>query len=178
MLLCPQCRGLLVAAPNRVVAGVVVRSAWAHEGAARRLVHRLKYHGLASAATPVVERLVEVLRAAGDEPSALIPLPRARLRRGIHGVDPAAVIAAELGAALGVPVIRAIHAGWWWPRHARPGSKRLPPRLTSLRRRVPPGAAFVDDVVTTGATLEVAASMFPEVALAYTATSRGRFPVR
>lgn len=165
-------------APDRVVAGLVVRSAWAHEGPARRLVHRLKYQGLTSAATPLVDRLVERIREAGDTPSALVPLPRARLRRGLHGVDPAVTIAAALAEELDVPVIHAVRAAWWWPRHAREGSKRLPPRLAQARRPVPAGAAFVDDVVTTGSTLLVAAHLFPAVGLAYTATSGGTYPVR
>ncbi len=160
------------------MAGVVVRSAWAHEGSARRLVHRLKYQGLTSAAWPLVERLAELIRLAGDDPSALVPLPRAQLRRGLHGVDPAVVIATHLGAELGVPVVGAVRSAWWWPRHARPGSKRVPPGLMPSRRRVPTGAAFVDDVVTTGSTLQVAASMLPEIGLAYTATSGGGYPVR
>lgn len=165
-------------APDRVVAGLVVRSAWAHEGSARRLVHRLKYQGLTPAARPLVDRIVERIRVAGDTPSALVPLPRARLRRGLHGVDPAVTIASALAEALEIPVVRVVRADWWWPRHAREGSKRLPPGLSRARRHVPPGAAFVDDVVTTGSTLLVAADLVPEVGLAYTATSGGRFPVR
>jgi predicted amidophosphoribosyltransferase len=162
-----------VPVPDRTVGGVVVRSAWAHEGAARRLVHRLKYQGTWSAAAPLVARLVDRIRVAGDVPTALVPLPRAQLRRGIHGIDPAQVLARGLGAELGVPVVRAVDAAWWWPHHAGRGKDRVIPGLRRSRLPAPGGAAFVDDVVTTGSTLLAAGRLLPGVHLAFTATSGG-----
>ena len=124
-------------------------------------------------AAPIVDRLAGIIRAVGDTPTALVPLPRARLRRGVHGIDPADVLTQELAAELAVPVVRAVDASWWWPRHAGRGKDRQIPGLRRSRRRVPPGAAFVDDVVTTGSTLAAAGRILPDVRLAYTVTSGG-----
>jgi hypothetical protein len=53
-------------------------------------------------------------------------------------------------------MVDALAVGWWAPRRA---GRRLRPGPPSFRARVPvPGAAIVDDVVTTGATAVAAAA--------------------
>lgn len=167
---CPACSQTLQPAPDRIVAGVVVRSAWLHEGAARRLVHRAKYQGLTAAVMPMAERLASIVLACGDLPVALVPVPRARVRRARYGVDPAVALAEALGRITSIPVSRALRPGVWWSHHAGAGGQRKSPRL-ALTRPLPPGVALVDDVVTTGATLATAVGLVPGVGQAYTATS-------
>ncbi len=171
--LCATCRSSLMPAPERVVAGVLVRAAFRHEGAARRLVHRLKYQGVTSAVVPLATRIAAIIAEKGDRPRSLVPVPRAAIRRGLHGVDPAVVLATRLAELIDVPVIGVLHAGWWWPRHAGRGRRRQPPRLYRSARAVPPGSALVDDVVTTGATVEQAIGLIGEVRCVYAATLAG-----
>lgn len=150
--MCPRCRPSLARPPDRALgAGVVATGAWSHRGAARSLVHRCKYDGIS---------VVAALAAAWLDPpegvSALVPVPRVLARRIAHGVDPSRALAEALAARWGVPVVDALGVAWWAPRRA---GRRLRPAPPSFRARaVVPGAAIVDDVVTTGATAVAAAT--------------------
>jgi predicted amidophosphoribosyltransferase len=135
--------------------GMLVGSGALHEGSARRLVHRLKYQGLTAAAdvlAPAMSRMTPF------RPTALVPVPRALVRRVRYGIDPALVLARRLSEILDVPVVRALTAAVWWRAHA--GVGRSGRRLPALRatRPVDGSILLVDDVVTTGATLLGAAS--------------------
>lgn len=125
--------------------------AWSHRGTARSLVHRCKYDGIEG---------VAVLAAAWlDRPdgiSALVPVPRVLARRVVHGIDPSRSLAEALADRWGLPVVDALDVAWWAPRRA---GRRLRPGPPSFRARAfVPGAAIVDDVVTTGATAVAAAT--------------------
>ena len=153
--MCDRCRSGLRRAPAiRLIAGVYVASAYAHESVAQRLVHRLKYHGIEAAAAVLAAEMAHRLPA---ESTALVPVPRARLRAVKYGIDPAAVLAQRIGAAVGLPVVEALQPSWWWPAHAGSGrSGRRNPHFV-LRRLPPPTAVLIDDVLTTGVTLAAAA---------------------
>jgi predicted amidophosphoribosyltransferase len=155
--LCPPCRVSLVRAPSTLLpSGLVVDSGFVHQGAARRLVHRLKYGGLVQAGALLGEELAPLVPPAA---TAVVPVPRARLRRATHGIDPAEVLAATVAARRGLPLVTALRAGLWWPRHAGRGrAERTPPPYRVIRR-LPPGAVLIDDVLTTGATLQSAAAV-------------------
>lgn len=154
--LCTRCTGTLIPAPEQHLGGVLVRSAYAHEGAARRLVHRLKYDALASAAVPFAREMADRLPV---EARRLVPVPRVVARRWRHGIDPAAELAAALARFTGLPVVAALRPAWWVARRAGPaGGRRGVPRFI-LERSPGGGAVLVDDVVTTGTTLRAAAGV-------------------
>lgn len=172
--LCARCCSSLSAAPERHLGGVFVRSAFAHEGAARRLVHRLKYAAMASAAGPLARAMAPLLPA---DAGCLVPVPRVLARRWRYGVDPAETLSTVLGRITGLPVVPALRPAWWVARRAGPaGEPRGLPRFRSVRL-AGEGAVLVDDVVTTGTTLG-AAGRAAGVRHAVTATAavRGRRP--
>jgi predicted amidophosphoribosyltransferase len=156
--LCRRCRASLrPAVPRRLPGGLLVGPAFCHEGAARRLVHLLKYGAVPQAAALLAEGMVDRLPPGAR---AVVPVPRARVRQWSYGVDPAARLAEALATRSGLPVVAPLAAAWWWPRHA--GRARSDRRRTAARfavaGRVPAGAVLVDDVLTTGETLAAAAA--------------------
>ena len=153
-VLCGGCRNRFRPAPDRMLAsGLGVFPAFVHDGPARRLVHRLKYEGFVEAALllagPMAERLPRGTRV-------LVPVPRVRWRRFRYGIDPAAALASALSSRTGIPTVDALSPAWFGPVHAgRRRERRAPPRM-GRRAPVGAGAVLVDDVVTTGVTLEQA----------------------
>jgi len=158
---------------RRLAGGVLVHSAFLHLGTARLLVHRLKYGAQPGAARLLAAAMARVLPA---DATALVPVPRARLRLWRYGVDPALELALALQRLTGLPVRRALAAAWWHRRRAGAGGvERGIPRFRACSA-VPTGAVLVDDVVTTGATLRAAAAALggPRPAVTATAAPRGR----
>jgi predicted amidophosphoribosyltransferase len=126
--------------------GIRVVAPFEHDGAARALMHHLKYRGVTGYAELVADMLVGRIPVL-----PLVPVPRALSRRVRYGVDPARVIAGALARRLGVPVVNALVS----PLHARrragrDHSRGVQPLRRRLALRFP--VVVVDDVVTTGAT--------------------------
>lgn len=151
--LCDRCRISLRSAPDQVAGDVYVRSAYVHEGAARLLVHALKYGGSRRAAEVLADAVAELVDPTS---SAMVPVPRVFFRRWRYGVDPALALARAINARTGIPVVRALSA----PAMARvnagaPRRRRSPPQFL-LTKAVDDRAVLVDDVVTTGRTIHAA----------------------
>ncbi len=150
--LCLGCRQSLQVAPDRITpAGVLARAAFRHEATARVLVHQLKYHGAVRNAALIAGAMASLLPV---DTRTLVPLPRSTLRRMRYGVDPAVELANAVGRLTGLPVVLAYAPGLWWPSHAGSGA-RATVRFRTIRP-VPTGAVLVDDVVTTGLTIDSA----------------------
>ena len=167
-LLCERCRDLMRPAPDRILSGGVrLMAAFEHSGPARALVHQLKYRGLTGYAD-----LVALVLAPSIPALPLVPVPRVWTRQLKYGLDPAVVLAERIAKSKGVPVIKSLVA----PIHTRRragGDHSRPVAPFRISRMPVTGFVLVDDVVTTGKTLEAAIDLFgPErVALAVSANA-------
>lgn len=139
------------------------RSAAVYEGQLREALHALKFSGRRALAGPLAELAAEQCRASlpsGIE--ALIPVPLARERERERGFNQAALLARRIGRRLGVP----IRPRWL----ARLRATRPQSDLSAAERRANVRGAFrasprvagrhvlvVDDILTTGATLDACA---------------------
>ncbi len=158
---CPRCRR----APSALTA---VRAIGPYEGALRSIVHALKYDGRRS----VAPRLGALMRtSAGDllhDVDVVIPVPlhwRRKQRRGFNQAE-------DLARSMSVPLMKALKRVRATPsqtdlpaaqRHANVrGAFRLRWRVRVSGLRV----VLVDDVCTTGATLEACARVLREAGAA------------
>lgn len=153
--------------------GLVGVAGYVHDGTARRLVHALKYRAVVAAVAPLADAMADRMPRTT---TALVPIPRARLRVFRYGIDPAAVLADAVGRRTGLPVISGIHPRWWWRRHAgRNREERSFIAFEPTGHRIPRGCALVDDVLTTGATAVAATTALrglPTLVLVATCASR------
>lgn len=156
-VLCASCRGGLRPGPDRLLSFGIARSGFVHDGAARVLVHRLKYEAVTSAGRVLaVEGMAHLVP---HDARALIPIPRTRWRTIRYGVDPAVLLANDLAELTGLPVRESLRPALYGRRHAgRVVSQRDVP-VFGVIRDAPIGAVLVDDVLTTGLTFETAASV-------------------
>lgn len=157
LLLCDGCRRQLRPAPDRILTGgVPVFAAFAHVGPAKDLVHHLKYRGMTGYAD-----LVAATLAPRIPHMPLVPVPRALTRRAKYGVDPAGIVARSLASHVGLPVLE----GLWPAIHTRRragGDHTTAVVPFSTRRRPVRPVLLVDDVLTTGRTLDRAVEAIGE----------------
>jgi ComF family protein len=138
------------------------------EGAARDLVHALKYRGAISIAGRLAEMAAEPVRRACGRPPDLVtavPLHPVRLRE--RGFNQSELIASRLAELLGAPTGRALVRARSAPPQAllqREQRLSMPPSTfrASLDVSSVGRILLVDDVVTTGATLTAAADALGE----------------
>lgn len=148
--MCGSCAASMRPGHTRFVAGALASAAFAHQGAAARLVRLLKYRRSMTAASFLAVAMGDLLPV---DAACLVPVPRALVRRARYGIDPSRVLASAISASSGVPVHDALRGPWWWPQRAGRGRhRRSAVRFTSTMP-VPPGAVLIDDVLTTGATM-------------------------
>jgi ComF family protein len=136
------------------------RSIGRYEGALREILHALKYGGRRSVAAPLAAAMASaganVLRGA----DFVVPVPLHLFRQYSRGFNQAS----ELAVHLGVPVLHALRR-----TRATVTQTDLPEAdrhanvrgAFALRRRPPPHSVLVvvDDVSTTGATLDACAQV-------------------
>lgn len=151
-----------------------VRSArsfcWLPQAAGTAILSALKYEGWEGVAPEIAERLarldwpVDVVA----ERAALVPVPLAAVKERERGFNQAALIARGVGSRLGIPVWEDVVER----TRATPSQTRLTPgeRLANVHGAflaTPQGSSriqgchiiLVDDVLTTGATLNACASV-------------------
>lgn len=143
--------------------GAAFDRAWApvaHEGSARALVGALKFRGALPVAGLMAAQIVGGAPPGLFDDAALVPVPLHPARHRARGFDQAARLARAVGARTGRPVVpcltragpatRQLGAG----REARRDRQRLVIRASG---RAPPRVVLLDDVHTTGASLDASA---------------------
>jgi ComF family protein len=180
-LLCDDCRALIpplstalcvrCLARGREPVGCIAHpdhvawAAWVYEERAALLIHALKYHdrpGLARSLAVSLARALpggEGAATARFDLVAAVPLHRARRRE--RGYNQAEALAASLADRIGVPALPGAIERWRPTRpQARLGPRERRSNLAGAFRAPRPSwlagrrVLIVDDVLTTGATLE------------------------
>lgn len=169
MLMCPNCEG------RRWHLSVIV-AACRYEGLVRELIQRFKYGRDQS----LIRALAPLLRAAFDDPriqgkrfDAIVPVPLHSLREREREFNQSALLATHLGKQLGIPVRQYLKRTR--PTAPQAGFDRAA-RMKNLEgafdlakgMEIPPDACLllVDDVSTTGSTLDACAAVLLEAGAA------------
>lgn len=162
-----QCRATVRPVPGGSTPEGLAIHSWAlHDGAARVLVSRLKYQAIPAIADLIASELAASIPVGAG---SLVPVARTFVRRVKYGIDPARELAAALSRRTGLPVVHALAPPMWSPVNA--GARRAQRHAPRFRARVNPKlAVLVDDVATTGLTLDAASTTLGGVLAALTAT--------
>ena len=139
------------------------RAAFVYDGPARDAVLALKFEGLAAIAKTMAVPMAERLIAWDPRVSAILPVPLAATRKRSRGYNQSELLAREIGRLTNLPVLT----------NALVRSRATPPQVRQFdwearrenvarafsagSRRIDGGVLLVDDVITTGATLDACA---------------------
>ena len=156
--LCPRCR-------RRPSPISCARAIGMYDGSLRAVIHALKYQGRRSLARP----LAIMMRARGADVIAdadfVVPVPLHPSRRRARGFNQAADLARHLGTPV-LPALRRVRATatqTGLPAARRHGNVRAAFALTRAGQRVAGRrVVLIDDVSTTGATLDACARALKE----------------
>jgi ComF family protein len=134
-----------------------------YEAAAREAIHALKYKGVSALATAMARAMVETLSEWAPPVETIVPVPLTGHRRRLRGYNQSQLLAREVARFTGLPLeLRAI-------ARRRSGAPQVSqPDRESRRRnvddafapgskRIEGGVLLIDDVMTTGATLNACA---------------------
>jgi len=169
--LCPHCgqpqmSGILCAnCAGRTSSVLFIRSAFRFEGTVRQAVHELKYRNVRAIGPLLASYIAPVLREAAYAPDLIVPVPMHPRRKRRRGYNQADILARSVGKLVSVEARTDV------VQRSRDGASQLESG-TSARRRSNVHGAFacanrlvsgkrvllVDDVCTTGATIEACAT--------------------
>jgi ComF family protein len=141
-----------------------LRSVFRYDGEVRRLVHAFKFGGISALGPKLGLLMTQTFDEQGLEAEVIVPVPLAGARRRTRGYNQAELLARELGKGTWVPLSEAL-------RKRRLGPPQAGSASAEERRRNVAGAfevsrpgevaglrvLLVDDVATTGATLDACA---------------------
>jgi len=171
---CPQCGrpqadGMLCQACHAEATAIIVRSAFVYEEPVRGLIHSLKYRGATSLAAPLGRRMADAWSKLHLQTDVLIPVPLHPRRELRRGYNQSLLLAQSMGLAIQIAVTGDTL------RRSRDTASQT--HLNRAERRHNVENAFlcdndrmirgkrvtlVDDVATTGATLEACAGVLRE----------------
>lgn len=159
-LLCDDCRRMLTATPMTITTpgGLAVHVALAYEGVAARSIRRVKEEGATMLARPLGAALSTVIRAQTSDGSLLVPVPTGREAFRRRGYRVPELLIRRAGFT-GRRIMRLTRR----TRDQRDLNREERARNVAGSMRVVGGrgagreVVIVDDVVTTGATIDEAA---------------------
>lgn len=168
---CPRCgipqpkQTLCQGCANRKTEIYGIRSPYRFDGVMREAIHQLKYQNLRALAVPLAELLNEYLTRNPLPAEVLIPVPLHQRRLRERGYNQSSLLARELGKLASLPVlegclIRRLYAS----PQARTGNveerrNNVTNAFICRDRRVEDRQILlIDDVSTSGATLDACAS--------------------
>jgi ComF family protein len=175
-LFCPACRASLRPYPAHETLTIAMRTpsgeppllkhvtiAFVFEGALREAIHQLKYKRMRRIAAPLAELLGEHIRAAVLSTDALIAVPLHPRRLKERGFNQSAVLAHHLAALSGLPLwqsglVRQRDTAHQVSLDAQARRTNMQHAFAWQSQEPPPARVLlIDDVVTTGSTLEACA---------------------
>ncbi len=168
--LCRRCgrelefQGQPCACANRLRHLARLRAAAAYEGPLERALHRFKYRGWQALASPLAALLAARLAVDGLPAALVVAVPLHPARQRSRGYNQAELLAAELRSALGLrtPPGRLERIRDTRPQVGLDRLRRAANVASAFRWRGARGSGepvlLVDDVITTGATMEAAAA--------------------
>src|SRR3954463_6539125 len=159
---CASCASGLEYAPALPPPGGLAscRALLRYEDGGRVLLSRLKYRNARSTLAGLAWQLAGLVPAGlVAVPDAVTWAPPSVARRRERGFDQAELLARAVARQLGLPALRLFARGPAPPQTglSREGRRRGPPFIVTRPEIVPATVLLVDDVITTGATLESAA---------------------
>lgn len=140
-----------------------MRSAFRYGGVARDAVLAIKFNGVSALAPAMAAEMTSVLREWSPPVEAIVPVPLHWLRRRTRGYNQSELLAAEIARGVGIPLhLQALR------RTRRTAMQAQAPDAITRRANVQgafaPGprpiegnVLLIDDVSTTGATLDACA---------------------
>jgi len=153
---CPACLD-----KGRSIDGI--RSPFRFEGTIRRAVHQLKYNNLRAVARPLAVLMAEYFDASPVPGEVLVPMPLHPRRLRERGYNQSLLLAKELGGLVGLPVSECISRIRYVSPQAKAASaaerhKHVAGCFACRRRLDGRGLIIIDDVATSGATLNACAA--------------------
>ncbi|MBM3133402.1 MAG: ComF family protein [Chloroflexi bacterium] len=158
---CPDCGGLALAIDG-------IRSPYLHEGLARDLVHSLKYNNLKALSRPVARLMAKYLESNPLPADSLMAVPIHSKRMRKRGYNQSELVTGELSRLAGLPrVSGALIRLRNTPSQVKLGAHERRANVAGAfvcRDRAVEGkrVLLIDDVCTTGATLNACAAALKE----------------
>lgn len=141
-----------------------IRSAFLFKDAIREVIHAFKYRGARNILLPLTKRMTEVWQYHKMESDLLIPVPLHANREAKRGYNQSALIATALGRQIGVPVaedvltrVRNTLSQTTLNQEERKKNVSDAFAYSTCARLDGKCVTLIDDVATTGATLEACA---------------------
>jgi ComF family protein len=147
-------------AHNLALSGV--RSAFVYDAAARDAVLALKFRGLSAVAPQMASSMAAQLVDWAPPVTSIVPVPLTGRRRRLRGFNQSELLAKEVARLTGIPLnVRALVRRHHTAAQARSSGDARWQNVAgafNAGKRVPAGSVLlIDDVITTGATLNACA---------------------